>query len=252
MAKVYFIGAGPGDPELLTLKGKKVIEQAEVIIYAGSLVNREILQFARETAEIHDSAGLTREEIVALMEKAVAEGKTVARVHSGDPALYGAIGEQIELLARRGIACEVIPGVSSFTAAAALLKREYTVPEVSQTVILTRLRGRTSVPEKERLSALARHRASMVIFLSVHLIEQVVAELKEGYPPQTPVAVVKRASWPDAQVVCGTLENIAGLVKAKEMGKTALILVGEFLTAGGKYSRLYDRDFSHGCRGNPK
>ena len=251
MAKVYFIGAGPGDPELLTLKGKKIIERAEVIIYAGSLVNREILQFARETAEIHDSAALTREEIVALMEKAVAAGKTVARLHSGDPALYGAIGEQMELLARRGIAYEVVPGVSSFAAAAALLKREYTVPGVSQTVILTRLRGRTGVPEKEKLSALARHQAGMVIFLSVHRLEQVVAELKEGYPPQTPAAVVKRASWPDAQAVCGTLENIAGLVKGKEMGKTALILVGEFLTAGGKYSQLYDRAFSHGYRGNP-
>ncbi len=248
MAKVYFIGAGPGDPELLTLKGARVLGEADVVIYAGSLVNREVLRHAKESARIYDSASLTLEEIVAIMEKAVAGGKTVARLHSGDPSLYGAVGEQMEALAGRGIAYEVIPGVSSFLAAAACLKREYTVPEVSQTVILTRLPGRTGVPEKEKLSSLARHRASMGIFLSVHLIEEAVAELKQGYPPQTPVAVVEKASWPDGRVVRGNLENIARLVKEAKMEKTALILVGNFLDASGRRSRLYAGEFSHACR----
>jgi len=249
VTKVYFIGAGPGDPELLTIKAAKVIARADVIIYAGSLVNREVLRHAKETARIYDSAVLTLEEIIAIVEKAVAEGKIVARLHSGDPGLYGAVGEQMELLAQRGIAYEVIPGVSSFAAAAAFLKREYTLPEVSQTVIITRLAGRTDVPEKEELSALAAHRASMCIFLSVHLIDRVVAELRKGYPPQTPVAVVARASWPDARVVRGTLENVAQLVKDEKIERTALILVGDFLDAAGKRAQLYAPDFAHGYRG---
>lgn len=249
MTRVYFIGAGPGDPELLTVKAARIIALADVIIYAGSLVNREVLRHAKETARIYDSAVLTLEEIIAIVEKAVAEGKTVARLQSGDPGLYGAIGEQMELLAQRGIAYEVIPGVSSFAAAAALLKREYTLPEVSQTVIITRLAGRTGVPEKEELSALAAHRASMCIFLSVHLIDRVVAELRKGYPPQTPVAVVARASWPDARVVRGTLENIARLVKDEKIERTALILVGDFLDTAGKRSQLYAPDFAHSYRG---
>lgn len=248
MGKVYFVGAGPGDPELITLKAVGVIGEADVIIYAGSLVNQEVLRYAKETAEIHNSAGLTLEEIIAVMEKAVAGGKTVARVHSGDPGLYGAIGEQMELLEERGIDYEVIPGVSSFSAAAAILKREYTLPGVSQTVIITRLKGRTDVPEKEKLSSLARRQASMCIFLSTHLIEEVVEELKEGYPLQTPVAVVEKASWPAGRVVRGTIESIAQLVKAENIERTALILVGDFLSAKEKRSRLYAEDFSHGYR----
>ncbi|MGB9905337.1 MAG: precorrin-4 C(11)-methyltransferase [Desulfotomaculales bacterium] len=252
MAKVYFIGAGPGDPELLTLKAVEVLRRAGTVIYAGSLVNREVLRYAGEKARLFDSAGLTLEEIAGIMESAVAKGEDVARLHSGDPSLYGAIAEQMEVLAEKGIPYEVIPGVSSFLAAAAFLGREYTVPEVSQTVIVTRVKGRTGVPEKERLSALAAHRSSMCIFLSVHMIDEVVAQLKEGYPPQTPVAVVERVSWPDGRAVFGTLDNIAALVKAEKIEKTALILVGEFLTAGRTRSRLYAADFAHGFRGGRK
>lgn len=252
MAKVYFIGAGPGDPELLTLKAVEVLRRAGTVIYAGSLVNREVLRYAGEKARLFDSAGLTLEEITGIMESSVAKGEDVARLHSGDPSLYGAIAEQMEVLAEKGIPYEVIPGVSSFLAAAAFLGREYTVPEVSQTVIVTRVKGRTGVPEKERLSSLAAHRASMCIFLSVHMIDEVVAQLKEGYPPQTPVAVVERVSWPDGRAVFGTLDSIAALVKAEKIEKTALILVGEFLSAGRTRSRLYAADFIHGFRGERK
>ncbi len=248
MAKVYFIGAGPGDPDLLTKKAVDVLSRAEVVVWAGSLINPEVLKFAPATAAVYDSAGLTLEEIAGIMEGAVRQGKTVARLHSGDPSLYGAVGEQMALLEQKGIPYEVIPGVSSFLAAAALLKREYTVPGVTQTVIITRLEGRTPVPAKEKLAALARHRASMCIFLSVHMIEEVVAQLLEGYPPATPAAVVEKASWPDSRVVLGTLENIASLAAAEKIEKTALILVGDFLAARGGRSRLYARDFSHGHR----
>lgn len=247
--KVYFIGAGPGDPELVTLKAVKVLQQAEVIIYAGSLVNPEVLCHARQTAEIYDSAPLPLEEIMAIMEKAIGEGKTVARVHTGDPSLYGAIQEQMDWLDRRGIPYEVVPGVSSFLAAAASLKREYTIPGVSQTVIISRLEGRTGVPEKEALALLARHRASLCIFLSVHLIGEVVEELKKGYPGDTPVAVVEKASWPEERVLRGRLEDIERLVKEEGIRKTALILVGDFLLAQSQPSKLYHPGFQHGFRG---
>ncbi|MCL4516046.1 MAG: precorrin-4 C(11)-methyltransferase [Firmicutes bacterium] len=247
--KVYFIGAGPGDPELVTLKAVKVLQQAEVIIYAGSLVNPEVLCHARQMAEIYDSAPLPLEEIMAIMEKAIGEGKTVARVHTGDPSLYGAIQEQMDWLDRRGIPYEVVPGVSSFLAAAASLKREYTIPGVSQTVIISRLEGRTGVPEKEALALLARHRASLCIFLSVHLIGEVVEELKKGYPGDTPVAVVEKASWPEERVLRGRLEDIERLVKEEGIRKTALILVGDFLLAQSQPSKLYHPGFQHGFRG---
>lgn len=249
MAKVYFIGAGPGDPELITVKAARVIGSAGVIIYAGSLVNREILRYARETARVYNSAGLTLEEILDIITGAVARGETVARIHSGDPSLYGAIREQMALLEQRGIPCQVIPGVSSFLAAAAALQRELTVPGASQTVIITRLEGRTAVPREEDLASLARHRSSMCIFLSVHMIENVVEKLLAGYPPETPAAVVAKASWPEEKVVRGDLRCIARLAREAGIDKTALIMVGDFLTAAGKRSRLYDKNFAHGCRG---
>lgn len=249
MAKVYFIGAGPGDPELITLKAIRIISQADVIIYAGSLVNQEILRYVKETAQIHNSASLNLEEILDLIEAAVKQDRVVARLHSGDPALYGATGEQMELLTREGIPFEVIPGVSSFLAAAAALKRELTLPEVTQTVIITRLTGLTGVPEKESLSSLAKHQASMCIFLSVHLMEEVVAELREGFPPDTPVAVVEKVSWPAEKIIFGNLNTITQLVKAEKIEKTALILVGNFLKPGlKKYSKLYAKNFTHGFR----
>ncbi|MDK2810561.1 MAG: precorrin-4/cobalt-precorrin-4 C11-methyltransferase [Petroclostridium sp.] len=245
---VYFIGAGPGDPELITIKGQRLIKEADVIIYAGSLVNREVLNGAKENVEIYNSAGMTLEEVLEVMRKAEAEDKTVARVHTGDPSIYGAIREQMDALDEMGIRYEVVPGVSSFVAAAAALKKEFTLPGVSQTVILTRLEGRTEVPEGEQLRSLARHGASMAIFLSVGMIDRVVEELLEGYPPDTPAAVVQKASWPDQKIVIGTLKDIAQKVKNENITKTAQIVVGDFLGNDYELSKLYDKTFSHEFR----
>lgn len=245
---VYFIGAGPGDPELITIKGQRLIKEADVIIYAGSLVNREVLNGAKENVEIYNSAGMTLEEVLEVMRKAEAEDKTVARVHTGDPSIYGAIREQMDALDEMGIRYEVVPGVSSFVAAAAALKKEFTLPGVSQTVILTRLEGRTEVPEGEQLRNLARHGASMAIFLSVGMIDRVVEELLEGYPPDTPAAVVQKASWPDQKIVIGTLKDIAQKVKNENITKTAQIVVGDFLGNDYELSKLYDKTFSHEFR----
>lgn len=246
--KVYFIGAGPGDPELITVKGLKAIENSDVVIYAGSLVNREVLRYAKEGAAVYNSASMTLDEVLAVMEEAFAQGKQVARVHTGDPSIYGAIQEQMDALEERGIPYEVIPGVSSFLAAAAALRQEYTLPDVTQTVILTRMEGRTPVPEKERLKELARHRATMCIFLSVHAIAEVAAELLTAYDPDTPVAVVQKASWPDEKKVLGTLADIADKVAAAGITKTALIIVGEVFKGQYAKSKLYDAAFTHGFR----
>lgn len=250
MGKVYFIGAGPGDPELITLKGRKLLDAAPVVIYAGSLVNPALLEGL--SAEIHNSASMTLDETVAVMERTVKAGKDVVRLHTGDPAFYSAISEQIERLRPLGIEYEVVPGVSSAMAGAALLGQELTIPEISQTVILTRLEGRTPVPEKERLGLLAQHRATMVVFLSVGLIEEVKRELLQGYPPGTPVAVVEKASWPGQRILRGTVETLDALVKEAGIKKTALIYVGEALRASegslGKESKLYHKDFTHEYR----
>ncbi|MBI4318257.1 MAG: precorrin-4 C(11)-methyltransferase [Chloroflexi bacterium] len=253
--KVYFIGAGPGDPELLTLKGKRIIEQADVIIYADSLVDQHICDFASQDAEIRGSSSLTLEQITALMVGAVRAGKTVARVHTGDPSLFGALGEQMAVLDTNGIPYEVVPGVSSIFAASAALGVELTVPEVSQTVIITRLEGRTPVPAKEALSRLAEHQATLVLFLSVGMVDAVVERLLAGgYAKSTPVAVVQRASWEDQRIVRGTLDDIAGKVRAAGIKSQALILVGDALalrheaTPGDPRSRLYDGSFGHQYR----
>ncbi|GAW91525.1 precorrin-4 C(11)-methyltransferase [Calderihabitans maritimus] len=246
--KVYFIGAGPGDPELLTIKGKRILEQAQVVIYAGSLVNKALLQYASPEAEVYNSAGMHLDEMVEVMVRAVRDGKMVARLHTGDPSLYGAIQEQMAALEEHNIPYEVVPGVSSFLAAAASLRLEFTQPGGTQTVIISRLSGRTPVPEKERLGDLARHKASLCLFLSVHKIEEVVSQLREGYPADTPVAVVYKASWPEEVVIRGTLETIAELVKEKGIERTALVIVGECLAPKGERSRLYDPAFSHGYR----
>lgn len=248
MGKVFFIGAGPGDPELLTIKGMNIIKEAGMIIYAGSLVNTEILKYNQKNAEIYDSAGMILEEVISAMKKGVEKYQTVARVHTGDPSIYGAIREQMDELEKYNIDYEVIPGVSSFVASAAALKKEFTLPTVSQTVICTRVEGRTSVPEREKLRLLASHNASMAIFLSVHMIDDVVKELLEGYNEDTPVAVVQRATWDDEKIVRGTLKDIASKVRKENINKTAQILVGDFL--GNKYelSKLYDKNFSHEYR----
>ena len=248
MIQVYFIGAGPGDPELITLKGVKVIEKADIIIYAGSLVNPEILQYARKDAEIFNSASMDLDEVLQVIKRGAGAGKTVARVHTGDPAIYGAIQEQMDALAALGITFEVIPGVSSFLAAAAALRQEYTLPGVTQTVILTRMEGRTPVPAKEKLAELAKHGSTICIFLSVYAIAEVVAELRQGYREDTPAAVVQRASWPDEKIVRGTLANIADRVVEAGISKTALIIVGEVFSGRYEKSKLYDPGFSHGYR----
>ena len=237
---VHFIGAGPGDPELLTIKGKKLIDQADVIIYAGSLVNKEVLAGAKEGAEIYNSATMTLEEVIEVMKKAEAEGKMTARVHTGDPAVFGAHREQMDELSRLGIDYDVIPGVSSFLATAAALKKEYTLPGVSQTVILTRMEGRTPMPPKEKLRDLAKHNSTMIIFLSVGMIEE--------YREDTPVAVVYKASWEDQKIVIGNLTNIAQKVKEAGITKTALTVVGDFLGDEYELSKLYDKTFTHEFR----
>ena len=248
MSKVYFIGAGPGDPELISIKGKKLIDSADVIIYAGSLVNKEVLKDAKKNAVIYNSALLNLDEVIDITKKAVEEKKTVARVHTGDPSIYGAIREQIDRLCALGIEFEVIPGISSFLAAAAALEMEYTLPGVTQTVILTRMEGRTPVPEKEKIEELAKHRASMAVFLSVGAIEELSKKLMTSYDNDTPVAVVYKASWKEQKIVRGRLENIALLVKEAGITKTALTLVGDFLGNEYELSKLYDKNFSHEYR----
>ncbi len=245
---VYFVGAGPGDPELLTLKGRHLLDTADLVVYAGSLVNPALLDGIR--ARCHDSAGLDLAAIMDLMIPACRAGERVVRLHTGDPAMYGAIREQMQALERAGIPSVVVPGVSSVFAAAAALRLELTVPEQTQTVILTRQAGRTPVPEREALSRLASIGATMCIFLSVNMMERVVADLLAGgYAPQTPVAVVEKASWPDERIVRGTLEDIAAQVAAAGIRKTAMILVGPALDERSQAaSRLYAEDFSHGCR----
>lgn len=247
--KVVFIGAGPGDPELLTCKGKRLIDQADIIIWAGSLVNEAVLAGRKPAARVYNSAEMTLDQLIAVMEAGVAENALVARVHTGDPAIYGAMQEQIARLAERGIDYEIVPGVSSFLGAAAALGRELTLPGVSQTVILTRQAGRTPVPEGQRIADLARHRASMVLFLSSGLLEETVRDLLTGYPPDTPAAVVYKATWPDQKVVQGTLADLAEQVRAAGIEKTALIFVGDFLREEFEPSCLYSAGFTHEYRG---
>ncbi len=244
---IWFVGAGSGDPELITLKGYRLLQEADLVVYAGSLVNEALLKYTRPGARLINSAPLNLEEIVTEMTRAYHQGEKVVRLHTGDPSLYGAIGEQMELLDQADIPYGVVPGVSSFLAAAASLKKEYTVPDGTQTVIITRMEGRTPVPELEQMRLLAQHRSSMAIFLSVGLIDAVVAELLEHYPPHTPAAVVEKASWPEERILQGELHEVAGMTAAAGIKKTALILVGDFLRQSGK-SKLYDRDFSHEYR----
>jgi len=249
--QVYFIGAGPGDPELLTIRAKNIIERADVIIYADSLINPEVCSSARKGTEIYPSASLSLEEITGIIVNAVKQGKVVARLQSGDPSIYGAIQEQMTTLDEKGITYEIIPGVSSLLAAAASLKTELTVPELSQTVIITRMEGRTPVPASENLKSLAQHQASMAIFLSASVIEKVVAELLAGgYHPDTPAAVVYRATWQDELVLRTTLGSLVESVRTSGIRKQALILVGAFLNSREKNlrSKLYSRGFKHECQ----
>jgi len=247
--KVYIIGAGPGDPELLTLKGAALIARCPVVLYTGSLVPREVLAHARADARGLASAGMTLDGMVAEVERARDADLDVARVHTGDPSIFGSTAEQVRRFAALGVSCEVVPGVSSFTAAAAALGRELTLPELSQTVILTRAAGRTAVPVGEELAELAKHRATLALFLSINLLDDVVAALVPSYGADCPVAVVHKASCPDQQIVTGTLADIHGKVQAARIRTQSMILVGRVLTSTDfADSRLYDPTFAHRYR----
>ncbi len=246
MAMVHIVGAGPGDSELITRKGYRLVTEADIVIYAGSLVNPEILKACKEGCEIHNSATMNLDEVLAVMKAGVEAGKTVVRLHTGDPAIYGAIQEQMDALSEMNIDYDVTPGVSSFLATAAALKQEYTLPNVSQTVIITRMEGRTPMPPKEKLAMLAAHEATMCIFLSVQMLDSVVAELvKGGYAPTTPVAIVVKASWPDQRIIRGTLETIADIVSKEGVLRQAMIVVSKVLDSDYELSKLYDKGFSH-------
>lgn len=246
---IYFVGAGSGAPDLITVRGKNLIARADVIVYAGSLVNPALLEGRKEGCAAYDSAKMTLEEVLAVMVPAAREGKTVVRLHTGDPCVYGAHREQMDALDAEGIPYEVCPGVSSFCGAAAALKAEYTLPGVSQTVILTRMEGRTPVPERERIEALAAHGASMVIFLSAGRLGELSQRLIQGgYSPDTPAAIVYKATWPDEKVVSTTVSGLEDAARRENITKTALITVGGFLGGGYERSKLYDPAFTTGYR----
>ena len=250
---ISIVGAGSGAADLITVRGARLLGQADVIVYAGSLVNPQLLSYAKEGCEIHNSAKMTLEEVVDVMAKAHFLGKNVVRLHTGDPSIYGAIREQMDALRQKNIPFEVVPGVSSFCGAAAALQAEYTLPGVSQTVIITRAAGRTSVPEKENIRSLAAHRATMAIFLSAGLLEQLTEDLVEGgYPPETPAAIVYKATWPDEKVCICQVSTLAETAQKEGINKTALILVGDFL--GQQYDRslLYHPNFTTGFREGKK
>jgi precorrin-4/cobalt-precorrin-4 C11-methyltransferase len=246
--RVYFIGAGPGAADLITVRGLTVLRGSKICIYAGSLVSREHLDALPADAEVHDSSRMSLDDIGDIFLSAKKRDLNISRLHTGDPTIYGAIAEQIAFCMEHGIECEIVPGVSSFTAAAAAIGKELTLPGISQTVILTRCEGRTPVPQREKLEALARSRSSMCIFLSAGLISETVAALRVHYPADTPVAVVSRVSWPDERVITGTLDSIAAATAVGGITRSAMVLVGRFLEGKGALSKLYDASFSHGFR----
>jgi len=252
--KVYFIGAGPGAADLITVRGAKALGEASLVLYAGSLVSTDMLKYCRPEAEIVDTAKLDLEEQEAYYRKAKENGWVVARLHSGDPAIYGATAEQMRRLENLEIPYEIIPGVSSFTSAAAVINSELTKPEVSQTIILTRTTGRASpMPEKESLVSLAAHRATLCIFLSGANFPQVVEDLLTAYPPETPVALVYKASWPQEKVHRSTLSNMLSEIDVNDWKLSTMLLVGEVLDdAVATESRLYSADYSHKFRKGAK
>lgn len=250
---VYFVGAGPGDVDLITVKGRRLISDADVVIYAGSLVWDEHLKFCRKGCSKYNSASMTLEEVMEVIINAEREGKSIVRLHTGDPSIYGAIREQMDMLDDAGIQFEVVPGVSSFTASCAAIKKEFTLPGVSQTVIITRLEGRTPVPADEDLEKLASHKCSMAIFLSVQDIDGVVEKLIRGYGSgDVPAAVVYKATWPEQKIIKGTLKDIASKVKEEGVNNFSQILVGYFIEGEYKRSLLYHPAFTHGFREGKK
>ena len=241
---IYFIGAGPGAVDLITVRGQKLLTEADVIIYAGSLVNPQLLDYAKAECAIHNSASMTLEQVIAVMLEA--KDKVVVRLHTGDPCIYGAIREQMDILDTHNLEYKVVPGVSSFIGAASSLKAELTLPDVSQTVILTRMEGRTPVPEKEEIAKLAAHQATMVIFLTTTMLGELSKRLIEGgYEANSPAAIVYKATWEDEKVVRTTVENLESAAKENGIFKMALIMVGGFLGTEYERSKLYDPTFTH-------
>lgn len=250
---VNFVGAGPGAADLITVRGRKLVEKADVIIYAGSLVNPEILRCAKKDCEIYNSAKMTLEEVIEVMKRAESENKDTVRLHTGDPSIYGAIREQMDELDKAGIKYEICPGVSSMFGAAAALKAEYTLPAVSQTVIVTRMAGRTPVPKLEDIALLAQHKATMVIFLSAGMLKELSKRLMDGgLEEDTPAAIVYKATWDDEKTVITTVSRLAEAAEENNIRKTALITVGGFLSDKYDRSELYNPSFTHGFRQGTK
>lgn len=249
MDKVYFVGCGPGNPELLTVKAKNLIEKADIVVYSGSLIPPEIIKLCKR-AKLYDAAKLVREEIFEILRDNALKGKLVVRLHDGDPTIYGAIREQTDNLKKEKIEFEIVPGITSFLASAAALQSELTLPGVTQTIIVTRAESRTKVPTREKISELAKHRATMIFYLSVHLTSEIVKEaIKGGYPKSTPVAAVYRASWKDEKIIKGTLGDIIKKVRDEKITRTAIIIIGDIVNPKHyEYSKLYDKTFSHGFR----
>lgn len=249
MNKVYFVGCGPGDPELITIKAKKIIQKADIVVYSGSLIPDAILKFCKK-GEMYDASSLVRKEIFDILLKNSKAGKIVVRLHDGDPAIYGAIKEQIDNLQQKNIESVVIPGVTSFLAAASSLTTQLTLPGVTQTIIITRAERRTKVPKREDILGLAKHHSTMIFYLSVHLLPDIVKQvIKGGYKQSTPAAVVYRASWKDQKIIKSTLKDITKRVQDQKITRTAIIIIGDVIDPKSyEYSKLYDETFSHGYR----
>jgi precorrin-4/cobalt-precorrin-4 C11-methyltransferase len=249
VSKVFFVGCGPGDPELITVKAKKLIQKADVVVYSGSLIPDPILKLCKK-GKLYDAAKLVREEIFTLLYKNAKKDKLVVRLHDGDPSIYGAIKEQIDNLEKKGIKSTVIPGITAFLASAAALGTQLTLPGVTQTIIVTRAESRTKVPTREKISELAKHKATLIFYLSVHLLSKLVKEaITGGYKKSTPVAVVYRASWNDQKIVKGTLNDIVKKIQDEKITRTAIVIISDVIQPQSyEYSKLYDKKFSHGYR----
>ena len=243
---VHFVGAGPGAPDLITVRGKQYLEEADVVIYAGSLVNPKLLEYTKDICTIYNSAKMTLEEVIHVIEKAEAEGKTTVRLHTGDPCIYGAIREQMDILDEKNIAYDYCPGVSAFCGAASALNLEYTLPDISQSVIITRMEGRTPVPEKESIQSYATHQATMVVFLSTGMLEELSRRLIEGgYTADTPAAIVYKATWPEQKTFVCTVGTLAKTAAENNVTKTALMIIGDTVAAAHyDRSKLYDPEFT--------
>jgi len=249
VSDVFFVGCGPGDPDLITLKAKKLIQKADVIVYSGSLIPPTILNFCKK-GKLYDASGLVREEIFDILYKNAKKNKLVVRLHDGDPSIYGAIKEQMDNLQEKGISSRIVPGITAFLASAAELGSQLTLPGITQTIIVTRAESRTKVPKREKISELAKHKATLIFYLSVHLLSNIVKEsLAGGYDKTTPVAVVYRATWEDQKIIKGNLSNIVKKVRDEKITRTAIVIISNVIDSKAyEYSRLYDKSFSHGYR----